>query len=808
MMIKKTYCCFNFLLLLLTFCVGIHSLKAQRLWGLTSGGGTNNSGTIFGINPDGTGATVNYSFASGTARGGSQPLGTLVFNNNLLYGTTKYGGSNGTNYGVIFSFDTTTNTYTDVWNFASATGSYPIGGLTTSSDGSLLYGITNSGGATGNGSIFSFNPSSGTYKDLYDMQTSGGYYSYGPLTLYHDKLYGVTANAGAYWGGTFFCFDPATGTYTDIYDYQGGGSWDGFQASGSMVVYNDVLYGVSAGGDSYYGQLFSYDDGGAGYKDLNDFNGSNSLFEPMGLALYNNILYGITYEDWINYEGGIFTYDPNAGTYSELTLSDPGIIGWNNFGTITVCNDKLLAIGGGSDIYQVDPVTGTYTNLLNFSNVSPALGYSGYSYNSLLLPVNSVATGTTPQTISGMSDMQKIYGDTSFNPGAVASSGLKVTYSTTDKTVATAAGSKIKIRGAGTCQVIATQMGDTTYARVDDTVTLTVSKGSLLITADNKTVNQLQPLPVFTAHYAGFVYGDTASSLTTLPDLYLDNGVSSSSPKGTYTIYVNGATSPNYDISYTTGTLTIIGQLQLFSLVDSAVRTYGAPDFPLVVSNSGLPVTYSIDSADIAAVATSDTTEIHITGAGLTRVIARQMGNGTWAAGYDTLWLQINKAPLTIVINDTSIVYGQPVPVFTCSYQGLVYNENASSAFSVGPVLSATSQETPPEPGIYQIQITDAVTRNYVYTYTSGIFTVNPSGDSINVYCSGSHNLSVNIMSGKVRKSTFLLYSLDGRQVLRSDLNLSKGLNYFSYPLNVASGIYIARLSGEDIKLSQKVIVF
>lgn len=819
MMMKKTYCCFNFLLLLLTFFVGIHPLKAQKLWGLTSGGGANSRGTIFSINPDGTGAKVNYSFVSGVTGGGYQPLGMLVFNNNLLYGATNSGGANG--YGVIFSFDTTTNTYSNIWNFTSATGSSPIGGLCTNSNGSLLYGVTNSGGTNGYGVIFSFDPSSNTYTDLYDMTSSGGYTCYGSLTLYHDKFYGVTQNGGSGNYGTFFSFDPATNEYTTIYNYSAP-SFDassyGYggppQAPGTMVVYNDVLYGVSEGGNDDYGlgyslgQLFSYNDGGAGYKILYDFS-IDIFFEPAGIVLYNGMLYGITYEDSYGGYGGIFTYDLNAGAYNEIATGNFSIPGWGNFGNITAYNGKLLAMGG-TDIYRVDPVTGTYASLLNFSNISPSLGYSGNSYNSLLLPVDnySVATGTTPQTISGMNDMQKIYGDTSFNPGAVASSGLKITYSTTDKKVASGSGSKIKIVGVGTCQVIATQMGDTTYARVDDTVTLTVSKASLLITADNKTINQLQPLPVFTAHYTGFVYGDTASSLTTLPNLYLDNGISSSSPQGTYPIYVNGATSPNYDISYATGTLTIIGQLQLFSLIDSAVRTYGAPDFPLVVSNSGLPVTYSIDSADIATVSTTDTIKVHITGAGLTRVIARQMGNNTWAAGYDTVWLQINKTPLTITANDTSIVYGQPVPVFTYTYNGFVYNDNESTAFSVKPVLIATNQETPPAPGTYQIQITDAVSQSYNLTYVNGVFTVNPSTDSMNVYCSGIKTLSVNIMSGKARKSTFLLYGLDGRQVLRSDLNLSKGLNYFSYPLNVTSGIYIARLSGEDIKLSQKVVVF
>jgi uncharacterized repeat protein (TIGR03803 family) len=803
-MIKKIYSRLGFLLLILliTCCAWSDTLKAQdRLWGMTSGGGTNGQGTIFSMNPDGTGLNVNYSF--GTVGTGIQPNGSLILNNNLLYGVTKYGGG-ANNQGVIFSFDTTTGQYTELYDFDGTNGGNPYEGLSVGPDGNVLYGVTFSGGANYDGVIFSFDPSTATYQKLYDMTAATGYNSYGPLTLYHDKFYGLTHYGGTNGAGTFFSFDPETNTYTNIYSYTSY-SWDNYQSPGRMVVYNDVLYGVCTGGNSGYGQLFSYDDGGGGYKVLNDFT-SGSLFEPSGIVLDNDMIYGVTYEDQNYYSGGVFSFDPNSGAYNEL-MTFGSSNAYPSYGNIMVYNDNLLGIGN-SDIYQVTP-DGTYTDLQDFTSVQPPLG--GYSnYGTLLLPENDApATGTTPQTISGMSDLSKNYGDTSFNPGAVASSGLKITYASTDKNVARVSGSKIRIAGAGTCQVIATQKGDTTYARVDDTVTLTVAKIPLLITADNKTVNQLQPMPVLTAHYTGFVNGDTTSSLTTQP-VISSTGDPFSSPQGTYDLIVSGAVSPNYDISYQTGVLTIIGQLQVLQLVDSAVRNYGDPDFKLVfASNSGLPVTYSIDSADIATVSTSDTTQVHITGTGLTRVIARQSGNATWAPNYDTVLLQINKAPLTIVINDTSIVYGQPVPVFTCSYNGFVYNENASSAFSFGPVLTATSQETPPYPGIYQIQIADAVIRNYAYTYIGGIFTVNPSGDSLNAYCSSPGLLEVNIMSAAARSAALNLYSLGGQRVLSSDLSMQKGLNQFSFPVSRLSvGVYIVSVKGETFKLSQKVALF
>ncbi|KAI9452623.1 hypothetical protein F5148DRAFT_1289542 [Russula earlei] len=766
-----------------------------KLWGMTSNGGTGGSGAIFSMDTSGSNLQVKYSFIGAA---GNTPMGTLTAVGTKLYGVTQSGGVNSD--GVIFSFDTATGTYTKLYDFNATNGTYPIEGLCAGYSNGKLYGITSAGGANGKGVIYSFDPSSGTYAKLYDMATATGASSNGTLTLYNNKLYGLTLSGGTSGQGVLFCFDPATNAYTVIRNYSSA-SAVGLQAAGRMVVANGILYGVSAGGDNGLGQLFSYNDAGSVYTNLFAFTGSQ--YEPLGIVLYNNVLYGVTYEGGAEFYGGVFSFDPATSAYHEI-MSFTVASGGSSLGNIMVCNNKLMGIGSMS-IYQVTP-NGTFTDVQDFTASTPPLGVTTFYGTLLLQSGGAAAQPTMGQTIYATTiKTVKTYGDASFTLGDTASSGLPVTYTSSDRTVATVTGSTIKIVGAGTCVITVSQTGNSTYFPAPDvTDTLIVNKAPLLITADNKTVNQQLPLPVLTAHYVGFVNGDTASSLVTLPVL---STASTSSPQGNYPITISGAASPNYDISYANGVLTIIGQLQVLQLIDSASRTYGDPDFQMVSSNSGLPVTYSIDSSDIAVVSATDTTQIHITGAGTTRVIARQTGNTTWGVVYDTLTLTINKAPLTITANDTSSIYGQPIPPFTATYSGLVYGETVPAIFTVPPVLIATNPETPPYPGIYQIQIGNAVARNYALTYINGIFTVSASGDSINVYCSSPHQLAANVMSAKARKATFALYSLDGRQVLTADVSLSSGLNYLSFPANLASGIYIARLKGEDMKLSQKVMV-
>jgi len=102
----------------------------------------------------------------------------------------------------------------------------------------------------------------------------------------------------------------------------------------------------------------------------------------------------------------------------------------------------------------------------------------------------------------------------------------------------------------------------TDYASVRTvSTTIDVSPASLTITARNRTVTRggsLFPLPWRT----NFVADNTRSSLTAQPvcsaDVTTDSGRHVSSPVGTYPITCTGAVDPDYTISYSPGTLTVV----------------------------------------------------------------------------------------------------------------------------------------------------------------------------------------------------------------------------------------------------------
>jgi hypothetical protein len=82
------------------------------------------------------------------------------------------------------------------------------------------------------------------------------------------------------------------------------------------------------------------------------------------------------------------------------------------------------------------------------------------------------------QTITGLSDITKTVGDDDFELSATASSGLSVSYASSNPSVATISGSTVHIVGAGTTTITASQAGNDAYNPAPDvTATLTVNVG-------------------------------------------------------------------------------------------------------------------------------------------------------------------------------------------------------------------------------------------------------------------------------------------------------------------------------------------
>lgn len=162
-----------------------------------------------------------------------------------------------------------------------------------------------------------------------------------------------------------------------------------------------------------------------------------------------------------------------------------------------------------------------------------------------------------PQSINFTGDILKKYGDAEFNPGAIATSGLPVTYTSSNAAIAVITNSNtIRLMGAGTVEITAIQNGNAQYLPAEPVkVNLTVSKANLIIRPNDLSVEQGKEFPQFTTSYIGLVNNDTESSIS-IPAI-ITTTATESSPIGTYDLIASGAQSDKYEISYEKGKLTI-----------------------------------------------------------------------------------------------------------------------------------------------------------------------------------------------------------------------------------------------------------
>jgi gliding motility-associated-like protein len=195
----------------------------------------------------------------------------------------------------------------------------------------------------------------------------------------------------------------------------------------------------------------------------------------------------------------------------------------------------------------------TGDNLINITVVARDGTTKIYTVN-----VNRVTAEVNPfpQTIIFTAITSKTYGDPQFSLAASASSGLPVSYFSSDTAVAIIANGTLLIKGAGNADITAFQNGNFQYLAAKPVVQrLEVAKANLTIIAQNNTKTSGSENPVLSVIFSGFVNSENSKVLTAQP--VVSTTATRSSPEGNYPIFVSGASATNYIISYNEGLLIV-----------------------------------------------------------------------------------------------------------------------------------------------------------------------------------------------------------------------------------------------------------
>jgi len=213
-------------------------------------------GVIFKLNKDGTGYTVLYDFADGSG----PPTGLIEASDHALYGT-GVGDGNRTcgqpqrSCSVVFTIAKDGTGYTVLHQFSDdAEGWEPSAPLLEGSDGAL-YGTNLWGGDSacffGCGTVFALNKDGTGFAVLHSLVDAEGYHPPAPVTEGSDgALYGVTQLGGGSGEGTLFTLNKDGTGFGVLHGF--GDPGDGVMpAVGALLEARDgLLYGATTVGGS------------------------------------------------------------------------------------------------------------------------------------------------------------------------------------------------------------------------------------------------------------------------------------------------------------------------------------------------------------------------------------------------------------------------------------------------------------------------------------------------------------------------------------------------------------------------------
>lgn len=295
-------------------------------------------------------AGVLHSFGS-FANDGIKPLGDVTLSGTKLYGMTEFGGA--TDGGVVFSVNTDGSNYGLLHSFGNVTtdGRAPYGALALS--GTTLYGMTLSGGtasANGSGTLFKINTDGSGFGLLHSFLggANDGVGPLGTVTISGTKIFGMTGGGGTPARGTVFSMNT-DGTGFGLLHSFANNATDGGIPAGSLTLSGSKLYGMTKnGGSGSSGTIFNLNTDGTGYSVLHQFGGADGSSPYGQLTIIGTKAYGMTPTGGDNSVGAIFSMNTD-GTGFTLLHSFTGGTTDSAFayGSLTLAGTKLYGMGSG-----------------------------------------------------------------------------------------------------------------------------------------------------------------------------------------------------------------------------------------------------------------------------------------------------------------------------------------------------------------------------------------------------------------------------------------------------------------------------
>ncbi len=199
------------------------------------------------------------------------------------------------------------------------------------------------------------------------------------LIISGNVMYGMTSAGGSNNWGNIFSIDTNGSGYKDLWDFDDTNGINGETPESSLTLSGSVLYGnTGGGGRNGVGMIFSINTNGTGYKDLYDFSSSgNNPDKPVSaLVLLSGKLFGMTNSGGVNANGVIFSINTNGSSFQDIFDLVNGLPGVNGL-TPSVSGNQLFGLiddGGpnysAGSIFSISVSGSRYNEFFDFNGNS------------------------------------------------------------------------------------------------------------------------------------------------------------------------------------------------------------------------------------------------------------------------------------------------------------------------------------------------------------------------------------------------------------------------------------------------------
>ena len=339
--------------------------------------------------------------ASFNGTNGENPSGDVALDSQgNLYGNCESGGPSGD--GTVFEITKGSNTITTLASFNGTNGRNPSSGVVLDGQGNL-YSTARFGGASSDGTVFEIANGSNTITTLASFNGTNGIEPYGGVALdSQGNLYGTTVLGGAFDGGTVFKIAKGSNTITTLASFNGANG-DGLTGGVALDSQGDLYGTASAGGAANDGTVFELSGVTGVTSPSSVFVNSTWAYDASGTPVMwtdgsthyvGEDAFG-TMQAGINGVAAGGTVNVAAGTYNETDTIAQNV-------TINGAGASLVTVNGqaGGSVFTVDSgVTATLSGLTITGG--RAAGGGGIDNNGTLTVTNCTIEGNSADAGGG-----------------------------------------------------------------------------------------------------------------------------------------------------------------------------------------------------------------------------------------------------------------------------------------------------------------------------------------------------------------------------------------------------------------------